>query len=475
MFEFRVALKYLIPKWRQLSVSIISLISIFVIALVVWLLVVFFSVTWGLEKGWIQKVLSLAAPIRITPTEAYYDSYYYKIDAVSQESGWNTKTLGQKRKALLADPYDPNYDEGLPQDWPSKDLAADGSLKDPVKELFAAIETLPEAKASEFQLAAAELTLIVQKDKGLRWNTFLHSYDPENNNLAAMQEIQQTLPRASDGADGILVPKGFKDSGASVGDQGVISYKVPTASGIREQKIPIYVVGFYDPGLLSIGNRTILTNTDIAQTVAAFQPNEKTNGINVRFDNLDHAHALKQKLVNELEKRGVSTYWNIETFREFEFSKDLLQQLNSERNLFSLIATLIILVACSNIISMLIILVNDKKKEIGILRAMGASSLSIAMIFGSCGFAMGAAGSLLGIGAAAITLQNLQSLINLISRLQGFDAFNPVFFGDTLPNQLSPDALGFVLGATALISLTAGLVPALKACSLKPSNLLRAE
>ena len=71
MFELSVATKYLIPKWRQLSVSIISLISIAVIAVVVWLIVVFFSVTYGLEKSWIHKLVALTAPVRITPTEEY--------------------------------------------------------------------------------------------------------------------------------------------------------------------------------------------------------------------------------------------------------------------------------------------------------------------------------------------------------------------------------------------------------------------
>ena len=59
MYELSVARKYLIPRWRQLSVSIISLISILVIALVVWLIVVFFSVKDGLENGWIEKLVAL--------------------------------------------------------------------------------------------------------------------------------------------------------------------------------------------------------------------------------------------------------------------------------------------------------------------------------------------------------------------------------------------------------------------------------
>src|SRR5215211_5232959 len=99
-------------------------------------------------------------------------------------------------------------------------------------------------------------------------------------------------------------------------------------------------------------------------------------------------------------------------------------ELQSQKHLFMLIAIVIIIVACSNIISMLIILVNDKKNEIGILRSMGATSQSIAAIFGICGVVMGFLGSLVGILAAIFTLNNLQALIRLISSIQGYDMFN---------------------------------------------------
>ena len=93
MFEFSVACKYLIPRRRQLSVSIISLVSILVISLVVWLIIVFFSVTDGLEKNWIQKLTALTAPIRVTPTPAYYQSYYYQVDSISENSDYLLKTI----------------------------------------------------------------------------------------------------------------------------------------------------------------------------------------------------------------------------------------------------------------------------------------------------------------------------------------------------------------------------------------------
>lgn len=483
MFELRAALKYLTPKWRQLSVSIISMISILVISLVVWLLVVFFSVTWGLEKTWVQKLVALTSPVRITPTKAYFDSYYYKIDEVSEKSGWKKKTIGEKLKAKETDPWDPTSDGELGDAWPQPDLKPSGELKDPVKSLFAAIGRLKGVTPSEYTTAFAELNLNVDNDKPVAWNTFLTSYDPNNTYLqntlldenGALCKKGCPLPQKGAKGEPVVVPKGFKDHGVKIGDAGFISWTALSATSIQNQKLPVVVAGFFDPGLVPLGGRMVLAKKEIAEAVAALQPEGEMAGIQLLFDRVDDAETIKNQLLSDLEKEGLLPYWKIETFREFEFSKDFLQQLRSERNLFGLIAAIIILVACSNIISMLIILVNDKKKEVGVLRAMGASSFSIAAIFGTAGFLMGAFGSALGLIAALITLQNLPALIGLMSQAQGFDAFNPLYFGDTLPNDLSLEAVLFVLGVTSIVSLAAGVLPALKACTLEPSSLLRSE
>jgi lipoprotein-releasing system permease protein len=124
---------------------------------------------------------------------------------------------------------------------------------------------------------------------------------------------------------------------------------------------------------------------------------------------------------------------------------------------------------------MLVILVNDKRQEIGILRSMGASAGNIASIFGVCGLSMGLVGGVLGTGAAMLTLHYLHPLIDLISFVQGYDAFNSMFYGDTLPNDLSYRALSFVFVTTLVISLLAGIIPAIKAARMRPSAILRSE
>lgn len=511
MFEFSVAAKYLRPRWRQLSVSIISVISIFVIALVVWLIVVFFSVTQGLERSWIQKLISLTAPIRIVPTDDYYKSYYYHSDSISDASNYTLKSISEKLQAEKTDPYNPEWDAEVPTHWSKPDLDASGQLKDPVKVAFQIANNIAGVQAKDFENTTATLRLQLIRGEGsnpiqtyLTQAMYLGSLDSSDLSLRQTllpvseedrkniahhpSESDVILHQSSDSLklpsnnkeEGILLPKSFREAGALIGDKGALIYYAPTMSGVQEQELPVIVSGFYDPGIIPLGGKFALVNPTVAKLIRTSQSSEDTlnyawNGINLKFDDVERADDIQSALTKAFENAGIAKYWKIETFREYEFTKDLIQQLRSERNLWMLIATVIIVVACSNIISMLIILVNDKKVEIGILRSMGASSGSIALIFGTCGVIMGMIGSIMGTLIAIVTLSNLQSLIDFIGRVQGYEMFNPVFYGNSLPNEVSLEALAFVIFATSIISLIAGIVPAIKATTLRPSTILRSE
>jgi ABC-type lipoprotein release transport system permease subunit len=522
VFELSVALKYLVPRRRQLSVSIISLISILVIALVVLLIVVFFSVTHGLEKSWTQKLIALTAPVRIMPTEAYYRSYYYQIDSHSMASGYAPKSILEKLRSPSVDPFDPDYDGELPRIMPKADRNPDGSLKDLANQAFQItvnLKNVPGLRVRDFEMTASNLKLHLVRGSGkdfretyLSQMSYIGAVDPDNRalenailpltvadisnlwRLLALKEAEMDFgiyavhsyaisknsrsfePPSIKMGDGLLLPKTFRNSHVLVGDQGQLTYYVPTLSGTQEQQLPVYVAGFYDPGVIPLGGKYLLASHHVVSLLRAL-PDESlsSNGINVFFTDLEQAEQLKAQIEKAFEQAGINQYWHVETYREYEFTRDLLQQLRSERNLWTLLATVIIIVACSNIISMLIILVNDKKREIGILRAMGATSLSIASIFGICGMIMGTLGSILGMLAATYTLKNLQSLVDFIGKVQGHQMFNPLFYGDALPNEISFEALVFVIMTTAAVSILAGVVPAVKASLLKPASILRAE
>lgn len=576
MFELSVAIKYLLPKKHRLSTSLISLLSIFVISLVVWLVLVFLSVTSGIEKNWLDKLTSLNAPIRISPSNNYYSSYYYKIDSHTAASDFTLKTIREKNASTILDPYDPNLDSELPYNIGQR-------IKiDPVKKAYQVLKNIDGLTYQDYELSAALLKLTMQRASTSMSSqmSYVLSLSDQNPNLSSLiipptiEDLQNVITHISSkdelirffthinidkaslmsysklemptdfpvkldleslekatskddvlyitgksitipfkdlkivsaspnisfekspdikplwayhidnvlhipSEDGLMLPKVYRKSGALVGDTGSLNYTLAGITGMQEQRLPFKVVGFYNPGVLPIGSRSTIASYDLAHTLYAsskdFTLEFPSNGIFVWFKDLNKAMEYKEKIEKSFLEEGIAEYWNVESFRDFSFSKDLLNQFQSDRTLFTLVAAIILLVACCNIISLLILLVNDKRKEIAILQALGASRISIASIFGLCGVIMGLLSSAIGIALGMFTLKYIDTLVSILTSIQGNIAFNPVFFGDKLPSAISHDALMFILITTPLLSLVAGLIPAIKAACTKPSNTLRMQ
>ncbi len=538
MFELFFLKSYLWPKKRQLSVALIGLLSLFVISIVVWLLLLFLSITEGIEKTWLSKLTSLNAPIRITPTEAYYNSYYYQIDSLANASNYSLKSIGEKLKSEKTDPYEGGTDEAIPNYWPVKEP----SSIDPVKLAFSSFKSLqtkfPKLIAEDYEVAGALMRLELIRPNTRNFQSFLSqvsyvaTYPQTPSHLEpliqqpSIEDVKHLMYMASlysetdlqerllantislDKAEfkthfdeppklappwayfvkdklivpenGVVLPKQFRENDVLLGDKGYFSYQAVTPMSSQEQRLPLQVVGFYDPGVIAIGARFILADPTLVQTMnancqtTALDP-LLTNGIQVWFDDLKKTRVIGEELANEFTKAGISEYWKIIPYYEYDFAKELISQFQSDRYLFMLVGVLILTVACSNVISLLLLLVNDKKHEIGILLSLGASKRSIALIFGGIGVSVGFVSSLIGITLAYLTLSNLGLFVNFLSSIEGQQAFSPLFYGDSLPNTMSAKALIFVLVASPILSLLAGLIPAIKACKLKPSAILRSE
>lgn len=497
MFEFKVACRYLLPKKRSLSTALISIVSTLVISLVIWLVILFLSITSGIEGNWLKKLTSLHAPIRIVPTEHYYQSYYYQIDRLSAASDYRFKTLEQKLDSPSSDPYDPEMDPEIPAYIPAPERTGN-TLLDPTKQLFSILENLQshylDFRYQDFEFSSALLRLYTKDAKKeptcLSQVSYLLSLADKNPHLASLlipgykpeivNEKGHLHLEEKEGITPILLAKYFQEQGVEVGTKGTLGFLAPSLSTPQEQRIFIKVVGFYDPGLLPTGNKCILLPKKTCRSLSvpmpgSFSEEAPTNGIFVWTKHLSEAKDFKNLLQEKLREENISSFWKIEHFEEFSFSKDLLQQFQSDRLLFLLIASIILVVATSNIISLLTLLVNDKKKEIAILRAMGASFFKIAAIFALAGFTIGILSCILGTLLAIWTLAHLDQLVLLLSTLQGHSAFNPAFFGGSLPSELSYSALWFIFLITPLLCILAGLIPAIKATRSSVSSVLRSE
>lgn len=505
MFELTTASKYLIPRKRYFSVSAISLISVFVIAVVVWLTIVFFSATEGLEKRWTEKLIVLTAPVRITPTEQYWESYYAMIDSYAEASQYRQKSLREKLATAAANPYNPERDGQLPATMPHPLRDSQGNLRDLAKEVVAvasSVGTAPDASVFAYDIgcATAKLTTVRSTNGELLSRTitqpvYLVSFNKDNaafNNvlisysdddlktnktlLTRTPQGEWLLPQKTEHGAAVVLPRSFRDAGAAVGDTGDLVYTSVTPTTLVDQHMPFYVAAFYDPGIIPVGGRIVLASPEVVAALSQDSQGDflPTCGMNVTFSKYRQARAVKTEIEQSLKRLQLDPFFTVSSFEEYEFTQDLFQQLKSEKNLFTLISAIIIIVACSNIVSLLIILVHDKAKEIALLRALGASKCSIGCIFGISGSVMGSIGSICGAIAAYYTVKNLPLLLSLIGKLQGFDVLNTRFYGETIPTEISLSAVVLIVVLTLIISTLAGALAAIKACKQNTSESLAA-
>ena len=167
----------------------------------------------------------------------------------------------------------------------------------------------------------------------------------------------------------------------------------------------------------------------------------------------------------EISRRLGFAYW-VRDWREM--NRNLFNALQLEKLALFLILAIISLVAAFAILGHLVLLVADKRKEIGILKSIGATRPSITAVFLTVGLAIYVVGTLAG-SLVALTLIWVQNTYKII-RLAG-----DVYQIDYLPMRLSAADFLMTVSVTLVLSFLATIVPARRAGKLNPVDVLRYE
>jgi lipoprotein-releasing system permease protein len=118
-----------------------------------------------------------------------------------------------------------------------------------------------------------------------------------------------------------------------------------------------------------------------------------------------------------------------------------------------------------------------KRKEIGILRSMGAKRRSITAIFALSGIIIGMLGIILGLLGGLVLSHNIDPVADWVSKITGTTKLfsGDIFYLDRIPVDLSVRDMGVICGVAFVLSILASIYPAWKAAGLDPVEVLRYE
>lgn len=166
--------------------------------------------------------------------------------------------------------------------------------------------------------------------------------------------------------------------------------------------------------------------------------------------------------VTELAQHFPESQWQISDWRAQK--GEFFQAVRMEKNMMGLLISLIIIVAVSNIVTSLSLMVVDKQGEIAILQTQGLTKGQIMHIFVAQGAIVGVIGALIGGGFGVLITQNLATIL---------DHINPL--GVPLPTDIAYEQVATIIGASMALSLLCTLYPAYRASKIDPAEALRYE
>lgn len=189
----------------------------------------------------------------------------------------------------------------------------------------------------------------------------------------------------------------------------------------------------------------------------------KADGISIKVTDIFAANRIVREAGNELDHYLYVRSWM--TSQGF-----LYQDIQMVKSLMYVILILVIAVACFNIVTTLVMAVNDKRADIAILKTMGASNALLRLIFIIHGGINGILGVISGTILGILISENLTAIIKVIEKLIGHEFLSgDIYFINFLPSLLVWNDVFIVGGVAITMSVIATIYPANKACSVQPA------
>lgn len=411
--EFLIALRYLKSKRKEGFISVIAIFSFVGIMIGVATLIVVMSVMNGFRYELVNRILGINSHLTIY-SRAHQISGYEKIIAEIQ------KIPGVKYVNPIAESQAMLSVAG-------KNL---GGLVKGVK-----LDDLKNKKLISQNITAGKIENLENKN-----SVIVGSAVAQNMNLKIGDQIKIISAETSE----------------------TIIGSIP--------RIKTYEVGgVFDSGMYEYDSTTVFMNFDMAQIHFRFP--RTVSGIEIFAEDPTRIEEIKIQLYNIL-----SGYEGLYATDWQQANAGFIDALKVESTVMFLILALIILVAAFNIISSMIMLVNDKNKNIALLRTLGMSKGGIMRIFLICGSSIGVVGTFLGFVIGVLFSANINNIKVWLESATETTLFNPtIYFLSTLPSKIFVSDIVVIVGMALVLSFLATLYPAYKASKSNPAEILRYE
>ena len=418
-FELLLALRYLRPK--RTFVSVITLISVLGVTLGVAVLIIVISVMSGFDQELRQKILGFNPHLRVMAQGEAMTDYRQLM-----------RSIGSNAQVRVVAPYvlgpvlvETEPDNGQPQ------------------------VNAPYLRGIDPRLES-QLT-------GLATNMVEGKFDLSQGSVLVGSEFASNM-------------------GLSVGDRLLIYSpaelkRMEEDRGKRHEHIDLpneyTITGIFNVGYFEYDATFIITSLQDAQELYALD--DSVHGLFVLLKNPYQAPEVQRQLERLLGPDFRVTTW-------MEENASLLGAVVVEKNVMFYLLFFIMIVAALCILSALITFVVQKTREIGMLKALGATDLQVAGLFLSQGGVVGLVGVALGFGLGRLLLTYRNQFLAFMDWAVGFQLFPPSIYGFTkLPALIVPRDIIVICGSAFLICLLGGVIPAWRAGRLKPVEALRYE
>lgn len=280
----------------------------------------------------------------------------------------------------------------------------------------------------------------------------------------ALQTAQLTAFNAN--PKGVLLGRGIlKNLQLRVGDK--VQLLLPQTSSDMRLKPPktqmLTVVGEIAIGGEPDNHLAVMHLATLSQILAV---QNGAQGIRLYYRDPFQAASLTRELGYSLEQPLYLSSW-------FRTQGHLYQDIQLVRTVVYLALVLLIAVACFNIVSTLVMAVNDKSSEIAMLKTLGATDQQIIQVFILLGMSNGLIGTVLGVVSGAVVATHIGTIAKTLENVLGQPFLSgDIYFIDFLPSQLYWSEVGLTALIALVLSFLATLYPARQAAAINPARVL---